>query len=78
MSSDEAWGGGLNKRFPLLCEFSGGLTSTYAGTAHVESEFSILGVKNNAYQTALMNLLLDGIMHVKQFMELQALAACLS
>ena len=78
ISLDEGWGGGLNKRFPLLCEFSGGLTSAYAGRARVDSDFSILGVKNNAYQTSLMNLLLDGTMHAKQFMELQALATCLS
>ena len=50
---DEGWGGGLNNRFPLLCEFSGGLTSTYAGTARVESDFSILGVKNNALPNVL-------------------------
>ena len=75
---DEGWGGGINERFPLLCEFAGGLASTYAGTARVESDFSILGIEKNAYQTSLMNLSLDGIMHAKQFMEFQALATCLS
>ena len=80
MSFDEGWGGGLNERFPLLFEFSGGLALAYDGTARVESDLSILGIKKNAYRTFLMNLSLDGIMHAKQFMdmELQALATCLS
>ena len=78
MSFDEGWGGGINERFPLLCEFSGGLASAYSGTARVESDFYILSIEKNAYQTSLVNLSLDGIMHVNQFMELQALATCLS
>ena len=78
MSFDEGWGGGLNKRFTLLCKFAGGLTSTYTGTARVESDFSILGVENNAYQTYLMKFSLNVIMHTKELMELQALATCLS
>ena len=53
MSSDEACDGGLNKRFPMLCEFSGGLIWTYAGTARVESDLSIPGVKNNALPNVL-------------------------
>ena len=78
MSFNEGWGGGLNERFPLICEFSGGLVSAYAGTARVESKFSILGVEKNAYQTSLMNLSLDGIIHPKHFIELQVLATYLS
>ena len=70
MLSDEGWGGGLNERFPLFFEFAGGLSSTHDGTARIESNFSILGVENNAYQPSLMNLLLDGIMHAKHSMEL--------
>ena len=77
MSFDEGWGGGINERFPLLCEFAGGLASAYVVTARVEYDFSILGIEKNAYRTSLMNLLLDGIMHAKQFMELQALETCL-
>ena len=77
MSFDEEWGGVLNNRFPLICEFSRGLASTYAGTARVESDSSKLGVENKAYRTYLMNLSLYGIMHTNQFMELQALATCL-
>ena len=72
-SFKKAWGGGLAERFPLLCEFGGGLASTYPGTSRVESDFSILGVEKNAYQTSLMDLSLDGIMHAKQFSELQAI-----
>ena len=45
MSFGEGWGGGLNKPFPLLCEFAGGLALAYAGTARVESDFSILGIE---------------------------------
>ena len=78
MSLDEGWGGGLNERFPLLCEFDEGLVSAYAGTARVKSDFSILGVEKNAYRKSLMNLSLNVIMHAKQFMELQALSTCLS
>ena len=77
MLFNEGWGGGLNERFPLLCEFARGLTSAYAGTACGESDFSILGIKKNTYRTSLMNLSPNGIMHPKQFMKLQALATCL-
>ena len=73
MSFDEGWGGGLNERFPLLCEFAGGLALAYSGKARIESDFSILGIEKNVYRTSLMNLSFDGIMHTKQFMELQAL-----
>ena len=45
MFFNEGWVGGLNEPFPLLCEFAGALASDYAGTARVESDFSILGVK---------------------------------
>ena len=78
MSFNDWWGGGINERFPLLCEFSGGLASAYDGTTCVESDFSILGIEKNAYRTSLMNLSLNGIMHAKQFMELKALATFLS
>ena len=78
MLFNEGWGGGLNERFLLLCDYSGGLASTYSGTARVESDFSILGIEKNAYRTSSMNLSLDGIMQAKQFMELQMLATCLS
>ena len=72
-SFEKAWGGGLAERFHLLCEFSGGLASTYPGTSRVKSDFSILGVEKNEYQTSLMDLSVDGIMHAKQFSELQAI-----
>jgi len=49
------------------------MASTYPGTSRVESDFSILGVEKNAYRTFLMDLSLDGIMHAKQFSELQAI-----
>ena len=78
MLFDEGCCGGLNVRFPLMCGISGGLAPTYAGTACVKSNFSILGVENNSYRTSLMNLSFDGIIHAKRFMELQALDTCLS
>ena len=78
MLFDEGWCGGLNEHFPLICGISGGLTPTYAGTARVKSNLSILGVEKNAYRTSLMNLSFDGIIHAKRIMELQALATCLS
>ena len=53
MLLDEGWGGGINERFPLLCEFVGGLASAYSGTARVESDFYILSIKKNALPNVL-------------------------
>lgn len=73
MSFEQGWSGGLAERFPFLCDFGGGLASTYPGTSRVESDFSILRVEKSAYRTSLMDLSLDIIMHAKPFKELQAI-----
>jgi hypothetical protein len=58
----------LQSHFPELCEFSSGLATIYPGTTRVESDFSILGWERDGYRSALMDFLLEGIMHANQFM----------
>lgn len=70
-SFSTGWGGGLCAKFPLLCEFGGGLASIYPGTSRVESDFSVLGWEKDTHRAALMDISLEGIMHAKQW---QALA----
>lgn len=63
----------LEERFPNLCKFAGGISTIYPGTSRVESDFSIMKWEKNDYRTSLMDLSLEGIMHAKQFKELQTL-----
>lgn len=67
---DEAWGG-FHKEFPMLVQFSGGMASIFPGTSTVESDFSIIGWEKDEYRTQLSNLSLEGILHAKQFDEMQ-------
>ena len=63
----------VQPRFPKLCDFAGGLASIYPDTTRVESDFSIIGWEKDEYLSALMDFSLEGIMHTKQFGDLQAL-----
>lgn len=69
---DEAWRS-VQSQFPKLCKFAGGLATVYPGTTRVDSDYSIIGWEKNEYRTALMDLSLEGVMHAKQFSELQAI-----
>jgi hypothetical protein len=46
--------------------FCGGLASAFANTTCVESDFSILKCKKDAYHTCLMALSLEGVFQMKQ------------
>ncbi len=53
-------------RFKRLRAFCGGLATIFPNTTSVESDFSILKWELDAFRTALMHLLLEGIMQAKQ------------
>jgi hypothetical protein len=53
--------------------FAGGLASVYPGTMRVKSDFSVIGWEMYKFRSALMDISLEGIMHAKQFKELQAI-----
>ena len=64
----------LDSRFPLLCQFVGGLASVFPGTSTVESNFSVIGWEKNEYRTSLTNFSLEGILHCKQYDHLKGLS----
>ena len=64
----------LVDRFPLLCQFMGGLASVFPGTSTVEADFSVIGWEKNDYRTSLTNFSLEGILHCKQYDDLKALS----
>ena len=47
--------------------FSGGLATVFPGTAEVESDFSVLKYEKNSFRTRSLDLMLEGIMHCKQY-----------
>jgi len=55
----------------LFCEFdkefSGGPATIFPGTEVVESDFSVLKYEKNLFRTSLLDLMLEGIMHYKQY-----------
>jgi hypothetical protein len=53
-------------RFKHLRAFCGGLATIFPNTTSIESDFSILKLKLDAFHTALMHLSLEGIMQAKQ------------
>src|SRR5579859_6710548 len=57
----------IEGRFNILRDFCGGITTIFANTASVESDFSILGWEKDEYRISLTDLLLEGIMQCKQF-----------
>ena len=58
-------------RFLRLREFCGGLASVFPGTANVESDFSVVKWEKDDSRTSLTDFSLEGILHSKQFEELQ-------
>ena len=61
----------LVDRYPLLCQFMGGLASVFPGTSTVEADFSVIGWEKNDYRTSLTNFSLEGILHCKQYDDLK-------
>ena len=69
----EAWelvGG----RYDDLRDFCGGLSTAFPSTSTVESDFSLVKWEKDEYRTSLTDLSLEGILHTKQFEELEAMA----
>lgn len=63
----------LEPRFSKPCTFAGRFASVYLGTMRVDNNFSVISRGKNEYWSSLMDLLLKGIMHCKQFKEIQAI-----
>ena len=59
---------GLN--YPLLKMYCGGLSTVFLGTANVESDFSIVNFEKSDYRTSLSDFSLEGILHCKQYDQL--------
>jgi hypothetical protein len=63
-----------NDRFTMLQKCCGGLASAFPNTATVESDFSIIGWEKNDNRVDLTDFSLEGILHSKQFKDLQLLS----
>ncbi|KAL3658791.1 hypothetical protein V7S43_016159 [Phytophthora oleae] len=63
----------LGAEFPWLQQFAGDLASTFPNTASVESDFSIMGWEKDEYRQSLTDFSLEGVLHAKQYNELQNL-----
>ena len=53
------------------------ITSVFPGTSTVESDFLIINYKKDDYWKSLTNFSLEGILHSKQFKELNEIKALL-
>lgn len=62
----EAWKE-IGDEYPLLREFFGTLETPMAGTATVESDFSILRDKKNKFNAKLSDFSLEAKMQARQF-----------
>ena len=56
-----------------LLRFCGDVASVFPGTSQVESDFSIVKGEKTMFKKALVDLSLEGILHAKQFDELNEL-----
>ena len=61
----------FDAKFDPLKDFFGGLGSVFPGTATVESDFSLINWEKDAYRSWLTDLSLEGILHSKQYFDLQ-------
>lgn len=59
-------------RFLTLLEFRGELATAFPGTSIVESDFSVVKLEKDNSRVSLTDLSLEGIFHVKQFKQMQA------
>jgi hypothetical protein len=57
----------INKQFPLVQQFCGGLASAFPNTVSVELDFSVINWEMDDHQQDLTDFLLEGIMHCKQY-----------
>jgi len=67
---EEAWAM-FDAKFDPLKDFFGGLGSVFPGTATVESDFSLINWEKDEYRSWLTDLSLEGILHSKQYFDLQ-------
>jgi len=63
----------LFKRFTKLHNFVGGFATVFPGTSSVESDFSQLKWSKDANSSSLTDFSLEGILHSKQFFELDSI-----
>jgi hypothetical protein len=64
----------LEGRYQVIQRFCGALATTFPNTASVESDFSVIGWERDEYRQSLTDFSLEGILHSKQFTQLNALA----
>ena len=58
---------GLIDKFLTLRNFVGDLASVFPDTSTTESDFSVIGWEKNDFLTDLVDFLLEGIRHRKQY-----------
>ena len=62
-------------RFESKKRFVGGIESIFPGTAQAKSDFSIVNIEKDNFQISLTDMLLEGILHSKQYAVLALLLA---
>lgn len=72
-SSFEASRGLLDTIFADLCEFYGGIATTFSGTFTVEADFSVLRWEKNGLHKCLSEFRLEGVMLTNQYTKLEEL-----
>ncbi|KAH6600444.1 hypothetical protein BASA50_002301 [Batrachochytrium salamandrivorans] len=71
---DAAWAAtALDGRFDYLARFIGGLTTPFPNTAPVESDFSILKFRKDAFKKSLTDFSLEAFLQCKQYDNLRRL-----
>ena len=68
----------MNKEYPLLVTFAGGLATTFPGTSTVELDVLVLGWEKDEYRIMLSDLSLEGILQAKQATELKKIMVILN
>lgn len=64
----------MKGRFEILRDFCGGIAALFPNTASVESDFSVLGWEKNEYKSMMTDLAVEGVLHCKQYNEIEKLA----
>ncbi len=66
----EAWAM-FDTKFDALKDVFGGLETVFPGTATVKSDFSLINWEKDECRSWLTGLSLEGILHSKQYFDLQ-------
>ncbi|KAJ2031600.1 hypothetical protein GGI03_006882 [Coemansia sp. RSA 2337] len=69
MPYDKAWEQ-LGRKYPLLCDFVGGIATIFANSGTVESGFSKLNRIANLHRISLTDLSLEGSLQAKYYEEM--------